>query len=315
MRPESRFDSMRPRIYTDVPAHCILLPSGFLDFDTPCNVIVHREVTELCLPEANTRLCIRCAFKGERRFEASGGQFVVDDSGYLLLNLGQRVASAVQSKTPVELFNITFQPGFAEEVLRSLVTPADRLLDMPKGSACQQVLFFERVYPHDDTLSPLLFRLRERLGREGISSTWLEEQFHRLLEQMLQAHRNVFREVERMPALRQATRAEIYQRLHRARDFMQASAGQPITVGQVAEVACFSPHHFLRLFKQVFHLTPHQYLTRLRLEQAKRLLIRTDQPVTDICYTVGFESVGSFSWLFTRRFGESPSAFRSRSRS
>ena len=71
-----------------------------------------------------------------------------------------------------------------------------------------------------------------------------------------------------------------------------------------------APHHFLRTFKQAFHQTPHQYLTQVRLERAKTLLLRTDTPVTDICMEVGFESLGSFSWLFSKRFRKSPSAFR-----
>jgi len=71
---------------------------------------------------------------------------------------------------------------------------------------------------------------------------------------------------------------------------------------------------FLRTFKQIFHLTPHQYLTQLRLEQARKLLTRSDLPVTDICFSVGFESPGSFSWLFRRRVGCSPEAFRRQKR-
>jgi transcriptional regulator GlxA family with amidase domain len=72
-----------------------------------------------------------------------------------------------------------------------------------------------------------------------------------------------------------------------------------------------APHHFLRTFKLAFHQTPHQYLTHLRLERAQSLLRHTDTPVTDICMDVGFESLGSFSWLFRRECGQSPSAFRS----
>ena len=79
---------------------------------------------------------------------------------------------------------------------------------------------------------------------------------------------------------------------------------------QIASVACMAPHHFLRTFKQAFQETPHQYLTELRLDRAKTLLYRTDTPITDICMEVGFESPGSFSWLFRRQFGTSPSGYR-----
>jgi len=60
----------------------------------------------------------------------------------------------------------------------------------------------------------------------------------------------------------------------------------------------------------VFGETPHAYRTRRRLERASRLLKETDFPVTDVCLETGFESVGSFSTLFRRRYGVSPKEFR-----
>jgi AraC-like DNA-binding protein len=68
------------------------------------------------------------------------------------------------------------------------------------------------------------------------------------------------------------------------------------------------------MFKQVFGATPHQYLTARRLERARYLLAHTDQPVTEICLSVGFASLGAFSWLFRRRVGVSPAAYRRQTR-
>ncbi|MEP7220005.1 MAG: helix-turn-helix transcriptional regulator, partial [Bacteroidota bacterium] len=83
-------------------------------------------------------------------------------------------------------------------------------------------------------------------------------------------------------------------------------------LADMAKIACLSPHHFLRLFKHAFQETPHQYLTRKRLEWAQDLLTSTERSITDICVSIGFESLGSFSWLFRRRFGASPDLFRRR---
>src|SRR5260221_576400 len=71
-----------------------------------------------------------------------------------------------------------------------------------------------------------------------------------------------------------------------------------------------SPYHFHRMFKLAFRQTPVQFLQECRLAAARRLLVATDQPVTTICLAVGFESLGSFSWLFRKRFGHSPRQFR-----
>ena len=71
-----------------------------------------------------------------------------------------------------------------------------------------------------------------------------------------------------------------------------------------------SPYHFHRMFKRAFRQTPMQFLQEYRLRSARRLLATTDEQVTTIALAVGFESLGSFSWLFRRRFGLSPRQFR-----
>jgi len=104
---------------------------------------------------------------------------------------------------------------------------------------------------------------------------------------------------------------ETFARVLRARDAIHARYAEPLRLGQLAREAALSPFHFLRIFRSAFGETPHQYLTRVRIEAAKRLLL-ADAPVTDVCFEVGFQSLGSFSALFARRVGAPPSAFRRR---
>ena len=74
-----------------------------------------------------------------------------------------------------------------------------------------------------------------------------------------------------------------------------------------------SPFHFIRQFEAVFGVTPHQFRIQARIDAAKRLLAMGG-PVTDVCMEVGFSSLGTFSTLFTRRVGQSPSAYQRRLR-
>ncbi len=104
---------------------------------------------------------------------------------------------------------------------------------------------------------------------------------------------------------------ETFARVLRARDAIHARFAEPLRLDQLAREAALSPFHFLRIFRSAFGETPHQYLTRVRIEAAKRLLL-ADAPVTDVCFEVGFQSLGSFSALFARRVGAPPSAFRRR---
>jgi AraC-like DNA-binding protein len=103
-------------------------------------------------------------------------------------------------------------------------------------------------------------------------------------------------------------------KLCRARDLLRDCFGEPIALADAAAEADLSAWHFLRLFRQTFRETPHQFLTRLRIERAKDLLTVSGRSVTDICFDIGFSSLGSFSTLFAHHVGASPLAFRRRMR-
>ncbi len=110
----------------------------------------------------------------------------------------------------------------------------------------------------------------------------------------------------------EAADGDRYTRLCRARELIDACFDQPIDLDEIAERAYFSRYHFLRSFRRAFDITPHQYLTRRRIERAKELLSSSDLPVTEICLQVGFQSLGSFSSLFQRHVGHSPNRYRAK---
>jgi AraC-like DNA-binding protein len=103
---------------------------------------------------------------------------------------------------------------------------------------------------------------------------------------------------------------QTYKDLARARDFMRHAYRRPIDLSDISAQANLSPYHFLRVHKQTFQETPHEFLTRLRIERAKTLLAGGSHNVTEACFEVGFSSLGSFSTLFAHRVGLSPSEYR-----
>lgn len=255
-------------------------------------------------------LSIKTFVKGAAYYEVGAGRYLVDDQHYLVLNHGQAYTITVDAPTPLESFCLFFAPGFAEEVLYSTTAPASHLLDNPVVPTDTPLQFFEKTYPHDKLLSPQLMQLRTWYPRRQAEHGWVQEQLHAVMQSLLTVHQATQREVAALPALRATTREELYRRLHTARDYIAASYSQPLTLDLMAGVACLSRNHFLRTFKALFHQTPHQYLTQQRLTQAQRLLRTTGQSVTEICFAVGFESVGSFSWLFRQHVGCPPDQFR-----
>src|SRR3954451_3283971 len=98
--------------------------------------------------------------------------------------------------------------------------------------------------------------------------------------------------------------------LLRAKDLADARYADRLDVGDLARAAGLSRAHFSREFRKAFGESPHAYLLTRRLERAAALLRTTDHSVADICFSVGLQSVGSFTASFTRPYGRSPRAYR-----
>jgi AraC-like DNA-binding protein len=101
----------------------------------------------------------------------------------------------------------------------------------------------------------------------------------------------------------------IYKRIVQAKLFIDDHFGDNIDLNNIADEACFSKFHFIRLFKIIYGERPHQYLTKVRIENAKKLL-QKGISVTKACFTVGFDSVSSFTGLFRKYTNFSPSVYQ-----
>src|ERR671919_832712 len=105
---------------------------------------------------------------------------------------------------------------------------------------------------------------------------------------------------------------ESNRRMLRARDAMDRDYAKPLDIPTLARIAYVSEAHFIRVFRATFGETPHRYLQRRRVERAMFLLRQSDRSVTEICFDVGFMSLGTFSRTFREIVGESPTEYRGR---
>ena len=101
----------------------------------------------------------------------------------------------------------------------------------------------------------------------------------------------------------------LYRRIVQAKLFIDEQFAGNIDLTNIADEAYFSKFHFIRLFKKIYNKTPHQYLTAVRIEKAK-LFLKEDVAVSTVCYSVGFDSIPSFTGLFKRVVGVTPSAYQ-----
>lgn len=101
----------------------------------------------------------------------------------------------------------------------------------------------------------------------------------------------------------------LYRRLVQSKLFIDNHFSEKIDLDEISDEANCSKYHFIRLFKKIYGRTPHQYLSFVRLEQAK-VRLKTESSVIDVCFEVGFESPTSFTALFKRTYGKTPSEYK-----
>jgi AraC family transcriptional regulator len=115
----------------------------------------------------------------------------------------------------------------------------------------------------------------------------------------------------RKPARIELSRAgPVDRRLRRAIEFMHDNYSRELMLDEIASAAYLSEYHFARLFKQITGVTPHVYLANLRLERARKLLVETEYPISEIAAMVGYQSQSHFTKIFKSITGITPRAFR-----
>ena len=261
------------------------------------------------VPDFEGCLSVKTIVAGSAVWEAGGRRFVVHENSYLVLNDRQHYRMVIDSARRVTTFCLFFQRGFVEDVFRGLTTPAAELLDSPRPPAPLPLGFVEKLETQESRVLGLVREMRGRVLGGVTSKQELERDFYAVAEQLVVERQQADALVAKLPALRAATRQELYRRLLRGRDFILSTLDRPVLLADVAREACLSPYHFHRTFTRAFRETPHAYLTRQRLEKARLMLGQGGRSVTEVCFECGFESPTSFSQLFRRRFGASPREF------
>jgi AraC-like DNA-binding protein len=247
-------------------------------------------------------LSIKGVISGVATWETAAGRFEVGPSGCLILNDGEEYSITIDAPQPVETFCIFFARGFVDDAFRAATCSSASLLDAPSAT---RIGFFERMQYEPAMRAALLHAHAHRDDEVAVDAA-----IFALASQLVRAQCDVDARTSRLPALRASTREELRRRLSNAAAIIHARLDERIAVADIAAEACLSPFHFHRAFTSFFGETPHRYLTRLRLERARALLRGSDRGVADVARDCGFESLGSFTTLFTKRFGTPPGRFR-----
>jgi AraC family transcriptional regulator len=255
-----------------------------------------------------SRLSIRCMTGGEQYYKVGSGEHRVTPENFLVINHGQHYKTSFDGNGKKEMMLMAFKPGFVEEVLYSEMTDENKLLDEPFKTTSQPFYFFEKTYDSDAYISHTFISLRMLMNEDLAwkKTVDLDSVYSGTLIRLLQIHRELYAEINKISSVKFSTRKELYRRLCIGKDFLDSNIHRKISIEEVSRIACLSPHHFKRAFKKLFGLTPHHYHVKKRLAYSRQLIEEGGMTVAEICQRVGFEDASSFIRLFRNNYGCTP---------
>ncbi|HET9825208.1 MAG TPA: helix-turn-helix transcriptional regulator [Chitinophagaceae bacterium] len=158
--------------------------------------------------------------------------------------------------------------------------------------------------------NPELDYLHDRIWRKVEKGNTPALQMDEMVMDLLERVMRILTHTGTVPAIRDSLKRYHLGTVENARAYILDNFSQNISLQQLARHCLVSPFHFSRVFKTIMNTSPHQYLTGVRLNHAKILLATTEQSVTDVAFTCGFNSLEHFVTAYRQRFKINPSAHR-----
>ena len=253
---------------------------------------------------------VKYVSKGLEKYHLGKETYEVTEGKYLLLNSSHTGHVEIDSHQPVEGICINITTTLLENMVASMVRPDAAIPDADLGKFFTTSLFIESAYEASQTeLGKALLYLNQKLQSREISLDNLSpEFFYNISEKIVADYTPVCRQLQSIPAVKPLTKKELYKKILRAKEYIDAAFATPLTTESMAKECCLSEYHFLRLFKGVFRLSPHQYLIRKRLECGRQMLERQQTPVSVVALECGFSDIHGFSGAFRNYFGFNPSS-------
>lgn len=235
-------------------------------------------------------------------YTVGGKQMTVSQSQFLLLNANERISIHFSDKSPLHTTFVLFEKRFISSCINSFLTPEKKLLDDPTENLANKTEFPKVPHNCNHDIKKTIYGFKKlQLKQDELDAVLAE-----LLVKILEENEVTAKRLHAIEAKKASTKEELYRRLTISIEWMNDNIEEKLSLDEIASIACLNKFHFLSGFKAAYNTTPIQYYRELKLQRAYTLL-KNQTPVAEVCYRLGFESIGSFSNLFKKRYGFSPS--------
>lgn len=261
--------------------------------------------------ELTGKYALHVALTGEVNLRIEKRNITLVPGSFIFINSGTSYAKEIASETEVNVLTVLFEPDFIQKFECSSLFKEYLSSEYSENFDYRETPLLEFICPLLGDMKFNVMQLIKHMETENVDPLVLEEYLnHALLDYYELYDTEVIKRKASLPFLNGNTKTEILRRLSVARDYMISNYKERIQLDKIAQMSCLSVNHLLRTFKQAYQLSPHQFLTKVRLHQAKYLLKNTDYPISEIVDIVGFECPSSFIRLFRNSFNVTPGQYR-----
>jgi AraC family transcriptional regulator len=259
---------------------------------------------EHCLPTS-----LKCVMSGVIDVETRRGRYRITPGRFVVINAWEPYQFSIPQGRSAQTFSLFFRPYYLPEILKTAKSGDDGLLD-GSGQLDKYLEIPEALMCSESFAVGVKARCLFRLWQRGASQLCLADRLREVATAVVRLREGLGRQRWEIEAKKQSTRDELFRRVQRAYVFIRENYRSDIDLHAIAREVGMADHHLHRTFSTVFHTTPHQTITHLRLQEARRLVLATEIPLAAIGRRVGYASAPSFSNLFRATFGVPPSALR-----
>jgi len=266
-------------------------------------------LSEIVCPAAFRSFSIKYVCSGLEEYEVSGYHYQIKSGQYLLAN--HFAEGMVRIDKPVKGICIDISPDILSEVVASRIGPDTMHLDLALDKFFTTSDFLDAKYNASDTQLGRAIRAFERATSNAadIPELFTKELYYSLAESIVADHIPLFRQLQSIRKIKMATRKDLLRRVTMGKEYLDAQFLLPLEIADVARECNLSEYHFFRTFRQVFSISPYQYLIARRLDFAKDLLREGHDRISDIAYLTGYSDVFAFSKSFKKYTGSTPTQF------
>lgn len=268
------------------------------------NVVFLASTRRVETPELTAALSVKLVDSGSATLQVGRRRVLLEPGRCLVVNEGERYSGSIASTQPVRCYSVHFRPGLAVEVAQARRCGWPQALDPGShGVPAATPRFGDQLRTPSPALQQALDTIRRLAAAGETDGEVFEAPFIALLDRLLADDHDANARLQALDAVRASTRAELGRRAAWAHDFIHSHYAEPTTLDQVAAAAHLSKYHLLRVYRQVYGMTPHAALQARRAEVAQGLLARGERDLAAVADAAGFGSRWAMQRALRRHCG------------